>query len=217
MRIANRRPAAILARCVAGLLLLTAATADAALRVDVLVFGQPAASSEGLGWTTTSPLPPCHAVQLRDGSGAEAAFANDSECQPVAGKEPMYAGYAGAGAASLTNAATKLKNGGHPLLVNRGWRQSPDLSPVLLRGGADIAGRPEVMGTFTLGVQEKYVEVTLDLVLTRLNKTSGQPEFLVIRETRKMKTGEPHYLDHPLLGAIVQVVDTEQEEKKAAR
>jgi hypothetical protein len=191
-------------------LLLASAGAQAALRIDLLVFSQTAASGDGLGWTTTLPLPPCHAVQLREGAGAEAAFASDGECVKKPGVDPVYVGYSGTGAAALTTAGNKLKTAGNTLLVNRGWRQSGDLSPVLLKGGKDIGGRPEVSGTLAVTTEDKYVSVTLDLVLTRLNAASGQPEYLPVREVRKMKTGEPHYLDHPLLGAIVQVVDTEQ-------
>ncbi|MFZ5722743.1 MAG: CsiV family protein [Pseudomonadota bacterium] len=195
--------------------LTLAGSAEAALRVDVLAFTQPAAAEDPLAWSTTLPLPPCHAVQLREGGGAEAAFRNESECVKKPGYDPVYAGYAGAGTASLATAAGKLKNGGHRLLLNRGWRQSGDLSPVLLSGGNTVANRPEVVGTLSVSVMEKYIEVTLELVVTRFRaeQPDARPEYLTIRETRKMKSGEPHYFDHPLVGAIVQVVDTEVEAK----
>lgn len=196
------------------LLSLFAGHAAAAMHVDVLVFTQPGATGDTLPWKSELPLPPCHAVQLREGSGAEAAYINDSECVKKKGYEAIYAGYGATGASTLPG-LNKLKNAGHNVLVNRGWRQtSGGLSPVLLRGGPDVGGRPQVVGTLEYTAAEKYVEVKLEFVLTRLNE--GQPEYLVISETRKMKYGEPHYLDHPLLGAIVQVDDLTPKDGKTA-
>ncbi len=199
-------------------LLLAASDAIAALQIELMVFKQPttATESDGLNWQVAAPLPPCHAVQLRDGGGADAAFANDDgECVKQNGQSPLFTGYGTASATpSLVTAAAKLRAAGQSPLINRAWRQTGALSPVLLSGGADMAGQPEVRGTVSVTPADTYVEVTLDLVLTRLNASSGLPEFLRIAETRKMKSGEPHYLDHPLLGAIVQVIDTDANNKK---
>lgn len=198
----------------AATLLLLSGHAAAALQIEVMVFKQPAAEGEGLDWQVAAPLPPCNAVQLRDGGGAESPYNAGGECVKQGDRDQILTGYGTATSTpSLAAAAAKLHAAGQAPLISRAWRQTGALSPVLLSGGADVAGQPQVRGTLVVMPADKYVEVTLDLVLARINKDSGLSEFLRVSETRKMKSGEPHYLDHPLLGAIVQVIDTDASKK----
>lgn len=181
----------------------TAGAEGSSLRVDILVFAQPAADGANY-WQDNRTLPPCHAVALHEGAGAEAAFTDNSGCERKAGHDPAYPGFAAAGNATLTPQAGKLKTGGYPLLLNRGWRQaSLGQSPVLLRGGRTAGARQELEGTITIGGTDKTPEVTLDLTLTRMD--GEQPQYVALKETRRVKSGEPHYFDHPMLGAIVQI------------
>lgn len=182
-----------------------AATAGegSSLRVDILVFAQPAADGANY-WQDNRTLPPCHAVALHEGAGAEAAFTDNTGCERKAGHDPAYAGFAAAGNAALTGQAGKLKTGGYSLLLNRGWRQaSLGQSPVLLRGGRTAGARQELEGTITISGTEKTPEVTLDITLTRMD--GERPQYVVLKETRRVKSGEPNYFDHPMLGAIVQI------------
>lgn len=197
----QRLHAALLATLALSLMPLAA---QAGLRVDILAFNQPGNAGAEY-WGNTRPLPPCHAVLVRDGGGAEAAFPGNEQCRRQAGYDAAVAGYsAGGGSAVLAAQAGKLKAKGYPQLLNRGWRQAAaGQSPVLLRGGRSVAGRQELEGTLSVGGSEKAPEVTIELVLTRMD--GEQPQYVVLRETRKLKPGELNYFDHPLFGAILQV------------
>lgn len=181
--------------------LLSGAAAHAELRVDLLAFTQ---NGSAFG-QVARPLPPCHAVLLKDGPGAESAFAGgDTACTRRAGHDTVYTGFASVGPSNLGTSAGKLKAAGYGVLVNKGWRQAgTGQSPVILRAGRVIGGQPELEVRIEINGTEKLPEVVLELVLTRLN--GELPEYVVMREIRRMKPGEPHYLDHPVLGAIVQV------------
>lgn len=185
-----------------------AATADAGmLRVDLLAFAQPAADGTNY-WQDSRVLPPCDAVALHEGSGAEAAFAGNTGCVRNPGHDPAYAGFAAAGSSALNAQAAKLKKNGYTPLLDRGWRQSgTGLSPVLLHGGRSQDGRQEIEGTITLGGTEKTPEVTLDFTLMRID--GGKPQYVRMQETRKVKPGELNYFDHPLFGAILQVTSVD--------
>ena len=197
--------AATRARFMFALARLLPVSGFAEIRIDLLAFA-PAGNTGSYG-VQRLPLPPCHAVLLRDGTGAEAAFAGSNPaCGNKPGFDAVYAGYAAVGASTLTAAAGKLKAGGYTVLLNKGWRQgSTGQSPVLLRAGKTIAGRAEIEATLDINGSTRLPEVTLDIVLTRLR--GDQPEYLLLHETRRLKPGEPHYFDHPQLGAILQISD----------
>lgn len=188
--------------------LLATVAADAladgkGFRVDLVAFTQPAADGTHY-WQDTRMLPPCHAVALHDGGGATAAFENNAGCIRKPGLDVAVAGYGAAGNSTLGAQAAKLKKSGYAVLLDRGWRQSGlGLSPVLLRGGRTLNGRQEIEGTITIGGTEKTPEATLDLTLTRMD--GDKPQYVTLQETRKLKSGELNYLDHPLFGVILQV------------
>lgn len=193
------------ARLLIALALLLPVAGHSEIRIDMLAF-TPAATAAGSYGQATLPLPPCHAVLLRDGGGADAAFSSPADCSKKPGFEAVYTGFAGTGASALGTAAGKLKASGYAVLLNKGWRQgSTGQSPVLLRAGKTIAGRSELEATIDIGGSTRLPEVTLEIVLTRLR--GEQPEYLLLRETRRLKPGEPHYFDHPLVGAILQISD----------
>ncbi len=197
-----RLPATLLATLVLGL--GASLPAWAGLRVDLLAFSHPGASGAGY-WADQRPLPPCHAVRLRDGGGAEAAFTNGTgDCVRSSGHDAATGGFPAAGNSALGNHATKLKGKGYALLLDRGWKQAAtNQSPVLLNGGRRTDARQELSGTITLGGTERMPEVTLQLVLTRMD--GDKPQYVVLEETRRLKPDEPNYFDHPLFGVILQV------------
>lgn len=180
-----------------------AADRNGGLQVEILVFA-PANVDGSDYWQDSRALPACHAVALRDGSGAEAAFTNNEGCTRKPGMEPAYAGFSGTGGNALPVHAVKLQTAGYTLMANRLWRQgNASLSPVLLRGGRSAANRQELEGTVTLTATSAGTEARLELVLTRMD--GDKPQYVTLQETRVIKPGETHYFDHPLFGVLLQV------------
>lgn len=173
------------------------------LRVDILAFTQPGANGAAF-WQDRRSLPPCHAVLLHDGTGAQSAFDGGQECEHKVGHDAAFGGFSAIGTSQLGAYAGKLKIAGYPLLVNRGWRQAPgNLSPVVLRGGRTAGTRQEFEGTLTVGGSDRMPEVALNMTLTRME--GDKPRYVTITDTRRLKPGEPAYFDHPLFGVIVAV------------
>lgn len=169
-------------------------------RTEIVIFAQPGATAEGV-WSGVHALPPCHAVMLRAGGGAEAAFTpGDARCQPQPGMDVVVSGMNVAEPSTLVAAAGKLRGNGYRVLMHQAWRQAgTGRSPVLIRQG-------DIEGIVALGGTPRAPEVTLTLTLQR---ASGEKtEYVTLQETRVLKPGEPNYFDHSLLGALVQVNDT---------
>lgn len=70
--------------------------------------------------------------------------------------------------------------------------------------GIDSVDRPLLDGTVSLA-RSRYLHMAVDLIYVDPN--SGIP--LQLRETRRMRSGELHYLDHPRFGVLVQVTPVE--------
>jgi Peptidoglycan-binding protein, CsiV len=90
----------------------------------------------------------------------------------------------------------------YQVLFHTGWRQAPgDSRPVYLtdRNIEAVEELPEVEGVIRLVTDGKAMQVRSDFVVR-------MPESVVaISESRPVTDAELHYLDHPLLGLIVQV------------
>ncbi len=187
---------------------LHAAESKGPFHVEVIAFTQPGVSDGSTRtatyWNDSLTLPPCHAVQLRDGVGAEIAFEGDARCIRTKGAYTTLTGFSGIDTNALPAQAAKIKRNGYSLLLSRRWHQaSATLSPVLLQGGAATDTRQELQGTLTLIENERWLEVALEFVLTRMDGET--PQYVTLKETRKFKAGELQYFDHPLFGMIVQV------------
>jgi len=179
-----------------------AAAAERALQVEVIAFTQPAANGAPY-WQASRTLPACHAVALREGAGAEDAFADGSRCSRKPGFDAAFGGFSAVSAQALGAHAAKLEAAGHALLASRRWQQvSANLSPVLLRGGRRSADRQELEGTVALRTVSSGTEVSLEFVLTKMDGDS--PQYVTLIETRVIRPGELHYFDHPLFGVLLQ-------------
>lgn len=62
---------------------------------------------------------------------------------------------------------------------------------------------PELQGTLLFSLQQ-YVHLSTNLWFA--SEAEGQPFFGHMDESRRLKNGELHYLDHPLFGLVVRVV-----------
>jgi len=86
------------------------------------------------------------------------------------------------------------RSGAYRVLEHRAWRQTAhDRSravplPVNAAGG-------QLDGTVTL-VRERFLHLDVDLVLQSM---------YALDETRRMRSGERHYFDHPMFGVIAEV------------
>lgn len=203
MKMLRRTLMAGIALCAAAVASVAAAAEERPLRVDILAFAQPPVTGAAY-WQDLRTLPPCHAVALRDGTGAQAAFDGDRGCVRTPGFDAAFGGFSGTGNSQFTAHAGKLKASGQSVLLNRGWRQaSANLSPVLVRGGRNANGRQELEGTVAVGGTDRMPEVTLELTLTRMD--GEKPQYVTLRDTRRLKPGETNYFDHPLFGVILSV------------
>lgn len=189
-----------------------AAGSKDSLIIEVLAFTPPGSGSADAAsantvndyWHDTAALPPCHAARLGNDGNAALAFEDETNCIRTPGALTKLTGIYGANNTALTTEAEKLKRNGYTLLLNRSWRQtSATLAPVLLRSERAITGQPELQGTLTLTETERYLELGLAFVLARTGE--GMPQYVTLKESRKIKSGELQYFDHPLLGLIVLV------------
>jgi hypothetical protein len=86
------------------------------------------------------------------------------------------------------------RSGAYRVLEHRAWRQTAhDRSlaialPVIAAGG-------QLDGTVTL-VRERFLHLDVDLVLESI---------YTLDETRRVRSGERHYFDHPMFGVIAEV------------
>lgn len=114
-------------------------------------------------------------------------------------------------------------------LAHLAWRQPVSSQgrtpPVYLGSGAD-AGAPELEGTLEVSVS-RFLHVNLDLLLRRNTPAgpsrspawvgaddSGLPQYPVnspddylyrMQAHRRMRSGELHYIDHPLMGVLLRI------------
>ena len=67
-------------------------------------------------------------------------------------------------------------------------------------GITDTAGQPLLDGTLTLA-RSRYLHMAVDLIY--IDPNTGIP--MELKESRRMRSGELHYLDQPRFGVLVQV------------
>ncbi|HEY3699531.1 MAG TPA: CsiV family protein [Spongiibacteraceae bacterium] len=116
------------------------------------------------------------------------------------------------------------------VLLHQAWRQTVDdparATAVLIDGGKQFGVHHELEGTFTLSV-EHFLRADANLWLSRFSSNAGVDaqvlpippgasddagdahyavtQTVVLQEQRRMRSGELHYFDHPLIGLLVLV------------
>ncbi|WP_162925739.1 peptidoglycan binding protein CsiV [Isoalcanivorax indicus] len=109
------------------------------------------------------------------------------------------------------------RNQSLPIMIQGGRELPPD--PSLYRASDALAadgdaeqaalpafdGRPqyELQGTLLLSVS-RFLHVDPNLWLARDDR-SGQRYYVDMRQSRRMRSGELHYIDHPLFGMVIKV------------
>ncbi len=174
------------------LLLLTLLTAGPALAaksydVEVIVFERTSGNEvAGEQWPDDPGRPALEkASSLNDGSGAYSVLPKSRW--------------------RLSREATRIGSaGGMKLLLHTAWRQ-PAVGRDETKSIHLHSSVTPLEGTVKVSV-ERYLHADLDLLL---NNKSGGSYFSSSRggyrlqESRRMRSGEVHYFDHPMMGALV--------------
>ena len=108
----------------------------------------------------------------------------------------------GAAGTDLPASAYRLKriadalnrSGAYRVLDHRAWRQTAHDRSRAIPQVVNAAGG-QLDGTVTL-VRERFLHLDVDLVLQSIYS---------LDETRRMRSGERHYFDHPMFGVIAEV------------
>lgn len=110
----------------------------------------------------------------------------------------------------LNSAAAALEKDGHfRVLLQRQWRQTADAKsetkPVRL-----VTADHRLDGTFRFYLS-RYLHVDMDLILqpNPATGTEASPAFR-LSEHRRVKLQEVHYFDHPKLGVLLRVTQTDK-------
>ena len=111
----------------------------------------------------------------------------------------------------FVSTATRIRKGGHRIIGHGMWLQPvPDRDtaiPLLLQLGerAD-SGLYEVEGTISV-TRGRYLHIDVQLWKNDPGPVVGERHsFVELRESRRMRSREVHYLDHPVLGILVKIV-----------
>ena len=191
------RPHRLLAALLFASLVAALATPVAAqttnYRVELVLFTHRDAASQPVAhWPAREPLP---------GTANAIDLAN-----PAAGFRAL-----GTDAFTLRDAAERMRRSGRYDIVGHYVWEQPGLGekaaqPVRIVGGK-LAGQDvaQVEGAVTL-ILGRYLHIRSDLLL-RMPALTGEHHWNEVRvqERRRMRSRELHYLDHPLLGMLVQI------------
>lgn len=122
---------------------------------------------------------------------------------------------------SLSGAWDALRRSArHRPLLHAGWRL-PGVRPGAARpahlgvslaapsGGGSGGGPPSVHGTVKISLV-RYLHVEIDLLYSRfadgaVAASDGTPARFRLEAQRRMRSGELHYIDHPLFGVLMRV------------
>ena len=106
---------------------------------------------------------------------------------------------------------TRLQRSGYRIVGHGMWFQPvPDRDapvPLLLQlGGQTATGLYEVEGTISM-TRGRYLHLDVQLWMNEQGSLVGKRNnFIELRESRRMRSREVHYLDHPAFGMLVRVV-----------
>ncbi|MCB1761188.1 MAG: peptidoglycan binding protein CsiV [Gammaproteobacteria bacterium] len=117
----------------------------------------------------------------------------------------------------LTGAKQRLESTGMTPLIHRAWAQPvysrKNARSVPLRANSSIApGVPRAEGLITVSVN-RYLHVELDMVLRgKMGNTPllpGEFQSYRFKQHRRMRSKELHYIDHPLMGVLIEILPLE--------
>jgi hypothetical protein len=156
-------------------------------------------------WEAAGPNFPADESQepLRAGSGAEAPVSSDFRL-PDFERDAYLQLLPGDFNFTDTNRALE-QSPAYRVLHHAVWRQpvrqAARAQAIQIEGGRLIDGQHELQGSLTIRFNRNEDRVVLD---TGLWFNAGEIQ-IPVRESREMRSNEFHYLDHPVVGIVVQV------------
>lgn len=95
-----------------------------------------------------------------------------------------------------------------PILYNAQWQQpvydQKHSLPIYIESSVQQAGTAKLKGLFYLHVS-RYLHSKIDLQFLP-NQTDSVTDLISFQESRRMRSKEIHYIDHPLVGAIIRIL-----------
>jgi hypothetical protein len=106
----------------------------------------------------------------------------------------------------LDGAARRLvRAGGYDVLAHLAWRQPFDEGapalPVAVEWTDPVSGETRLVGTVGVDLR-RFLHVEFDLAWQDVG-ADGTPGWVHVEQSRRMRSGELHYVDHPRVGALV--------------
>lgn len=93
------------------------------------------------------------------------------------------------------------------VLAHLAWRQgfAPEAPgiPVQVLWRDPVDDEPALLGTVAIDLR-RFLHASLDLYW-RVGNPEGEPLWTHVLETRRMRSGELHYVDHPHVGALIRI------------
>ena len=181
----------------AALFVGSAAGQQAALQsydVELVIFRNPAGGGGGEDFSGQSGLTFQSAAPDDEEASGVAA-----ENAPVATATETFPELA-AGKMKLDAIAEQLRRGrGYQTLAHFGWTQPgfPRTEAHYMSIDSKVAAGSALSGRVALS-RGRYLHLTLDLAL----QPGASGERYVLRQTRRMRSNERHYIDHPKFGVI---------------
>ncbi len=204
---------------------------DPWFRIEVLVFAR---NSEGAGssesWPGNPGTPDWSRAQPLQPGLTQGMYGMEQGGQPATGSDsmPTLAPYRllPEGRLQLTQPANYLARTGGRLetLLHLAWQQPVSSKQqaqwLYLRTPATVAAAPRLEGMLLISLS-RYLHIDLDLLLrkpaapgaaTASDMSLLSPRYRGYRfqAHRRMRSGEIHYIDHPLMGALVQITPVEK-------
>ncbi|MAA72500.1 MAG: hypothetical protein CL679_12340 [Bermanella sp.] len=106
---------------------------------------------------------------------------------------------------------SKLDPVNQPILYNAQWQQpvydQKHSLPIYIESSLQELGSAKLKGLFYLHVS-RYLHSKIDLQFIPNNANSAS-DLISFQESRRMRSKEVHYIDHPLVGAIVRILPVE--------
>ncbi len=168
--------------------------------VELVIFRNLASNASAEDWSQESGLTQ-NSPATDDEEPASAAIVTP----PVTATESFPA--LSAGKLKLTAIADSLKRSrGYQPLAHFGWTQPgfPRTEAHYMSIDGLVGAASGLTGRVAVS-RGRYLHLTLDLVL----QPSGSSERYVLRQTRRMRSNERHYIDHPKLGVIAVITPSE--------
>lgn len=183
-------------------------------KVEVVIFTQPKAANASENWLSGWQLTPEKIESLLANKNRLLALNSAPLFINHLNKRIRIVGSAGNGFYSMNK---QLRKYGRRILVHKPFilRISSHPTTLVFESSLKKAGIPELFGSFNISVG-KYFHFQSKAIFNDLSKIdastasnsqnpTGAYTSALLFETRKMRSGELHYLDNPFFGIIVRI------------